>query len=103
MQYFVKSLLKSNFPGNDAIVAMGARCTNELYVTLTYFDDTVKSATYSNFTLGPESDNYRLHLTGFTTGQAGMCKNVFILSLRESIAHQFLISETARRHIRKEA
>ncbi|XP_021954866.1 ficolin-1-A isoform X2 [Folsomia candida] len=65
------NVLNDYWLGNDAIVAMGARCTNELYVTLTYFDDTVKSATYSNFTLGPESDNYRLHLTGFTTGQAG--------------------------------
>lgn len=56
--------------GLDSILAMGARCTNELQVVLTYFDETVKSATYSNFTLGPETDNYRLHLAGFTTGQA---------------------------------
>jgi len=56
--------------GLDSILAMGARCSNELSVVLTYFDDTVKSATYSNFTLGPETDNYKLHLSGFTTGQA---------------------------------
>jgi len=56
--------------GLDAMVSMGVRCTNELQVVLTYFDDTVKTATYSNFTIGPETDNYRLHVTGFTTGNA---------------------------------
>jgi hypothetical protein len=60
--------------GLDAMVALGSRCSNELEVVLTYFDDTVKTARYNNFTLAPESNNYRLHVGSFQTGNAG---NVF--------------------------
>jgi hypothetical protein len=63
---------KSYFnPGLDSMIALGSRCSNEMEVVLTYFDDTTKTARYSNFSVGPESDNYRLHLAGFLTGNAG--------------------------------
>uniref|UniRef100_A0A3B5M7N8 Fibrinogen C-terminal domain-containing protein n=1 Tax=Xiphophorus couchianus TaxID=32473 RepID=A0A3B5M7N8_9TELE len=43
----------------------------ELLIDMEDFDGNKSYACYTSFSVGPQSDGYRLHLTGFTNGGAG--------------------------------
>jgi len=48
-----------------------------LRVELRSYEGEFIFAEYSNFSIGPESDNYRLHVTGFLqTSTAGSCPRI---------------------------
>lgn len=53
---------------------------NELRVDMESVDNERTYATYERFSIGPESDNYRLSVTNFTrTSIAGGCDNLYRL------------------------
>ncbi|XP_041428223.1 ficolin-1-A-like isoform X2 [Xenopus laevis] len=57
--------------GNDNLHLLTATGNFQLRIDLTDFSDKRTYATYSNFHIDGESQNYTLHLTGFTGGNAG--------------------------------
>jgi len=58
------------FEGNDNIHRMSSKAIYELRVELQGFLNQTRHALYSNFTIGPEKDSYRLSL-GTYSGDAG--------------------------------
>ena len=42
-------------------------CTHLLRVELRSYDGDFMYAEYSNFSVGPESDNYKLHVSGYVS------------------------------------
>ncbi len=50
-----------------------------LRVDLEDFDGNKGFVLYSSFSVGPETDGYRLHVSGFTDGGAGMTLSFIVM------------------------
>ncbi|CAL4132957.1 unnamed protein product, partial [Meganyctiphanes norvegica] len=56
--------------GLDHLHRLTSHTSNELYIELEDWEDNTRWAKYTNFTVGPAEDKYRLTVTGYT-GNAG--------------------------------
>ncbi|XP_078485033.1 ficolin-1-A-like [Ciona intestinalis] len=65
--------LASFWIGLENIRALTKNGDNELRIDITTCDNTKIVAEYSNFMVGPESDRYRLNITGYQHQQGKLC------------------------------
>lgn len=59
------------FIGLESLFHLTLRKRYELLVDMEDFSRNVAFARYSSFSINPESDGYRLHVSGFINGGAG--------------------------------
>ena len=71
----------TKYAGNQVIHALSTSESQELRVELEDFQGNQAYATYTNFSIGPESDNFRLRVSGYSGNVSKYLRDECLLTL----------------------